>query len=175
MIAKYGADSVRMSLIIGTAAGTDSKISEPKIKGYRNFSTKLWNISRFVLMSIPDPIELEKISLVPEDQKLLDELSIIAKDITKDMEEFRFYLAGEKIYHYIWHTFADKIIEESKTKLASENPDIKTSAQRMLLEILITCLKLLHPFMPFVTEEIYSKLPITNKKLLMIETWPSIL
>ncbi len=172
MIAKYGADSVRMSLIIGTAAGTDSKISEPKIKGYRNFSTKLWNISRFVLMSIPDSIELGKISLVPEDQKLLDELSIITKDITKDMEEFRFYLAGEKIYHYIWHTFADKIIEESKTKLASENPDIKTSAQRMLLEILITCLKLLHPFMPFITEEIYSKLPLTNKKLLMIETWP---
>ena len=92
------------------------------------------------------------------------------------MDEFRFYLAAEKIYHYIWHTFADKIIEESKAKLASEDPTVKASAQKMLLEILTTCLKLLHPFMPFVTEEVYSKLPINSptdeKKLLIVEEWP---
>ena len=175
MIGKYGADAVRMSLIIGTATGTDSKLSEPKIRGYRNFSNKLWNITRFILMSIPNSTEFQKSPLTTEDQKLMGELIVITKDITKDMEEFRFYLASEKIYHYIWHTFADKIIEESKTKLASEDPSIKASAQRMLLGILTTCLKLLHPFMPFITEEIYSKLPLANKKLLMIEDWPSIL
>ena len=107
-----------------------------------------------------------------EDQKYIDDLETIIKDITKDMDEFRFYLAAEKIYHYIWHTFADKIIEESKAKLASEDPTVKASAQKMLLEVLTTCLKLLHPFMPFVTEEIYSKLPLENKKLLMVENWP---
>jgi valyl-tRNA synthetase len=73
----------------------------------------------------------------------------------------------------VWHEFADKIIEESKAKLASEDPAVKASAQRMLLEILTTSLKILHPFMPFVTEEIYSKLPVPDKKLLMIESWPA--
>ena len=173
MIAKYGADAVRMSLIIGTAAGTDSKISEPKIKGYKHFGNKLWNIARFVLMSIPDSPDFQKSEFVDEDKKLIDELEIISKDITKDMEEFRFYMAGEKIYHYVWHTFADKIIEESKAKLASDDSAIKASAQRMLLEILTTSLKILHPFMPFITEEIYSKLPISDKQLLMVEKWPA--
>ncbi|MEK7217693.1 MAG: valine--tRNA ligase [Patescibacteria group bacterium] len=172
MIGKYGADAVRMSLIIGTTAGTDSKLSEPKIRGYRNFSNKLWNIARFILMSIPDSTEFQKSLLTTEDQKLIDDLAVVSQDITKDMEEFRFYMAGEKIYHYIWHAFADKIIEESKVKLTSEDPAIKASAQRMLLEILVTCLKLLHPFMPFITEEIYSKLQIPDKQLLMVEKWP---
>ena len=100
------------------------------------------------------------------------------------MDRFRFYLAAEKIYHYVWHTFADKIIEESKVNLTSDNLATKTSAQRMLLEILATSLKLLHPFMPFVTEEIWSKLPIKDpektqsdlgagKKLLIVEEWPA--
>ncbi len=173
MIAKYGTDAVRISLVIGTAPGTDSKISEQKIKGYRNFANKLWNIARFVLMSLPENTdEVLGTDLKPEDQKNLEELAEITKDATKDMEEYRFYMAAEKIYHYVWHTFADKIIEESKTKLASEDSAVKLSAQRMLLEILVTSLKLLHPFMPFVTEEIYSKLPIAYKKLLIVENWP---
>ncbi len=173
MIAKYGTDAVRMSLIVGTAAGTDSKMSEQKIKGYRNFSNKLWNIARFVLMSLPDDAQTILTSdLTAEDQKKHVELAEIIKDVTSDMEEYRFYMAAEKIYHYAWHTFADKIIEESKANLASEDLVIKQSAQRMLFEILVTSLKLLHPFMPFVTEEIYSKLPIPDKKLLIVENWP---
>jgi len=172
MIARYGADSIRMAMIVGTSPGSDSKVSTEKFKAYKHFANKLWNIARFVLMSIPNDAKISKIALTNEDQKLLNDLKTIITDITEDMEQYRFYLAAEKIYHYIWHTFADKIIEESKTKLASEDPTIKASAQQMLLELLTTCLKLLHPFMPFITEEIYLKLPVVDKKLLMVEKWP---
>ena len=86
------------------------------------------------------------------------------------MDEFKFYYAGEKIYHYFWHTFCDKIIEESKAELNGKN---RTSTQKMLSEILLQSIKLLHPFMPFITEEVYQQLPIKNKKqTIMIELWP---
>lgn len=172
MIEKYGTDAVRMSLIVGTATGADSKISELKIKGYKHFANKLWNIARFILMSLPEKID-PNTPLVSEDKALLDELEMTVKDVTQDMDNFRFYLAAEKIYHYIWHNFADKIIEESKANLASEDSAIRASSQRMLLELLVTSLKLLHPFMPFVTEEIWSKLPSwKGKQLLIVEEWP---
>jgi valyl-tRNA synthetase len=107
-----------------------------------------------------------------DDKKILKNLEKSAKDVTKDMENFRFYAAGEKIYHYFWHTFADKIIEGAKPRLKSENQKDRLNAQYLLLETLKTNLKLLHPFMPFITEEIYQKLPILDKKLLIIEEWP---
>lgn len=172
MTKQYGTDAVRIAMIVGTSVGNDSKVSLEKFKAYKHFGNKLWNVARFILMSIPDSDDFQKFPLTPADQTLVDEIEVISKDITKDMEEFRFYMAAEKIYHYVWHTFADKIIEESKAKLASEDTNTKASAQRMLLEILTTCLKLLHPFMPFITEEIYSRLPIPDKQLLMVEKWP---
>lgn len=166
---KYGTDALRMGLVVGNTPGIDAALAEDKIKGYRNFANKIWNIARFVLMSAPEEVSAK---LTAEDQKIMDELAEFSKDMTKDMEEYRFYMAAEKIYHYVWHTFADKIIEESKAKLASEDPVVKASVQRLLMEILMTSLKLLHPFVPFVTEEIYSKLPGTTAKLLMVENWP---
>ncbi|OGM98285.1 MAG: valine--tRNA ligase [Candidatus Yanofskybacteria bacterium RIFCSPLOWO2_01_FULL_41_34] len=179
---KYGTDAFRIGLVVGNTPGTSLALAEDKIKGYKHFGNKLWNIARFVLMSLPDDMStVLKSPLTPEDQKLIDELNVSMKEITDDMDQYRFYLAAEKIYHYTWHAFADKIIEESKAKLASEDEKIRTSAQRMLIEILTTCLKTLHPFMPFITEEIYSKLPLHpppperadgGKKLLMIEDWP---
>ena len=170
---KFGTDALRMGLVVGNTPGTSLALSDDKIKGYKHFANKLWNIARFVLISLSEKIDTED-SLVPEDKALLDELEKTIKEVTKDMDNFRFYLAGEKIYHYVWHTFADKIIEDAKAKLASEDGGIKLSAQRMLLEILITSLKLLHPFMPFVTEEIWSKLPAwKGKQLLIVENWPS--
>ena len=173
IIDQYGADALRMSVLVGVGPGNDCNFDQNKVKGYKHFGNKLWNIARFVLMSLPNDIStVLKSPLTPEDQKLIDELNVSIKEITDDMDQYRFYLAAEKIYHYTWHTFADKIIEESKSKLANKDDKVKVSAQRMLLEILITCLKLLHPFMPFVTEEIYSKLPIKDKKLLMVEDWP---
>ncbi len=168
---KYGTDAFRMGLVIGNTPGTSLSLSEDKIKGYKHFTNKVWNIARFVLISVPDSIDMTA-QLTPEDEVNIDRLSVLVKEITQDMDQFRFYLAAEKIYHYIWHTFADKIIEESKLKLTSEDTQIKKSTQRMLLEILVTCLKILHPFMPFITEEIYSILPLKNKMLLIIEKWP---
>jgi len=169
---KFGMDAGRMALIVGTAPGTDSKISDDKIKGYKNFANKIWNITRFVLTSI-EGFDLDsQPKLTADDEKLLKELSETVKDITADLDNYRLYLAGEKIYHYIWHTFADIIIEDSKKTLAGDTVS-KKSAQYTLYHILTTCLKVLHPFMPFVTEEIWDSLPHPDKKMLMIETWPS--
>ncbi len=173
LIEKYGTDALRMALVVGNTPGTSLALAEDKIKGYKNFANKLWNITRFVLMSLPDDTTpLQEAPLTPADTEKLSELTAAVADITKDFEEFRFYMSAEKIYHYTWHTFADKIIEESKAALAGDDAVAKASAQRMLLEILTTCLKVLHPFMPFVTEELYSKLPLADKKLLMVTRWP---
>lgn len=169
---KYGTDALRIGLVIGNTPGTSLALSEDRIRGHKNFANKIWNASRYVLMSMKDFDTTEKPELTTEDKTTLEELDAAVSDITKDMEKFRFYIAAEKIYHYFWHTFADKVIEASKDKIKSDDTNIKLSSQWMLLEILTTCLKLLHPFMPFVTEEIYSKLPLKDKKLLLIEEWP---
>ncbi len=173
MIAKYGTDAVRMSLIIGTSAGNDSRISEDKIKGYKHFANKIWNASRFVLMNLEGFDDGSQPELTASDAQLITELNALIADVTKDIDEYRFYLAGEKLYHYFWHTFADKIIEDSKPALNGDEASARASAQYTLLHILTTCLKLLHPFMPFVTEELWSHMPIANKQLLIVENWPS--
>ncbi len=158
---KFGADAGRMALVVGTAAGTDMKISEDKIKGYRNFSNKIWNITRFVM----ENVETESLgSSTSKLDEIMDEWKKIAADITDDMENFRFHLASEKIYHYVWHRFADEIIEQSKT-----DAEIKSA----LIHIWTDCLKILHPFMPFVTEEIWALLPAEKRNLLMVEKWPT--
>jgi valyl-tRNA synthetase len=169
---RFGIDALRMSLVVGTAPGTDVKLSEDKIKGYKNFANKIWNITRFVLTSVEGVNIDAKPELSTKDEKILAELTEMTKDVTKDIEEYRFYLASEKIYHYIWHTFADIIIEESKGALNGTDELAKKSIQYTLYKILITTLKLLHPFMPYVTEEIWDSLPHKDKKMLMIETWP---
>lgn len=174
MINKYGADALRMGLIIGSAIGSDIKFDEQKVKGYKLFGNKLWNITRFVLTNTQNFNEKPKM-VTPEDKLLLDELALLVKDVTLDLEEYRLYLAGEKLYHYIWHTFADKIIEDSKKKLLSEEAQVRSSVQYTLREILETSLKMLHPFMPFITEEIWSHLPNRKEKdLLMVTKWPSV-
>jgi valyl-tRNA synthetase len=171
---KFGTDAGRMALIVGNTPGTDMKMSEDKIKAYKNFSNKIWNITRFVLENT-DGAETEKIETTEADQGLLDELSALVADMTKDMENFRFYMASEKIYHYLWHRFADIILEESKKIFASGEEPEKSSRKQALLEILKTSIKLLHPFMPHVTEELWSMMPQKNKEknLLMVEKWPT--
>jgi valyl-tRNA synthetase len=117
-----------------------------------------------------------KVSLSAKDKKTLKDFQKIVKGITKDMDDFKFYIAAEKIYHYFWHTFCDKIIEEQKVRLNGENIKEKQASQYLLLAILADCLKTLHPFMPFVTEEIYQQLPNPpaggKQKYLMVESWP---
>jgi len=174
VIAKYGADAVRMSLVIGTGPGNDSKMSEDKIKAYKNYANKLWNITRFVLSSTED------ISYNPNfkdytdsDQKLINERDGILENITKEMGEYKFYLVGDKIYQYTWARFADVIIEESKPILSGTDNIAKNSREQFLLDTLKKIIITLHPFMPFVTEEIWSMLPVENKNLLMVTAWPT--
>ena len=169
----YGTDALRMALMVGNTPGSDPIIYEEKIRGYRNFTNKVWNASRFVLMNLQDFNPNKKPKLGKKDEKTLRDLKRLSKEITKLMESFKFYRAAEKLYHYFWHVFADKIIEGQKTKLNGPDKKKKQAAQYLLMEVLKTNLKLLHPFIPFITEEIYQVLPIKNKKeFLMIEDWP---
>lgn len=164
----YGTDAVRMGFMAGTSAGNDPVISEDKIRGYRNFATKIWNAARFILMSKPSKIT-PKPKLSPTDKKNIKKLGEVKSTVTKHIEKFEFHLAAEKIYHYFWHTFADKVIEAAKPRLKSGNIKDKAAAYLMLQTILVACLKMLHPFMPFVTEEIYGK--FFPGKSLIIEKW----
>jgi valyl-tRNA synthetase len=154
IIEKYGADALRMGLLVGTAIGNDVKFDEQKIRGYKNFANKVWNITRFILSHGTEG-ELKR--------EIVEEFEALTKDVTADMENYRFYLAAEKLYAYIWHRLADEIIEESKGK-----PEYGAT----LSYILENSLKLLHPFMPFITEEIWQEIK-GNRSLLMVEKWPA--
>ncbi len=172
---KFGTDAFRMGMVIGNTPGTSLALSEDKIKAYKLFANKIWNITRFVLSNSEEykGNKLSKEELTPSDSLYIDELENLTKDVTSDMDNYKFYLAAEKLYHYVWHTFADKIIEESKENLKSEDKKVSESAQYTLRHILETSLKLLHPFMPFITEEIWSNLDYReNSLLLMVTEWP---
>ncbi len=182
IIETYGADALRMALMVGNLPGNDLPLSEDKVRGYRNFANKIWNAARFVLQNTEDynspqpPLKLrggakaqsEAGELLPEDKKILRNLDQFAAQVTKKLEKFDLAHAAEDLYHYFWHTFADKIIEESKPKLADNKK--RASAQLMLKTLLETQLKLLHPFMPFVTEAVWR---LNHKDLIMIQKWPS--
>jgi valyl-tRNA synthetase len=174
MAEKFGTDAVRMSLIVGTAPGADSKISEQKIKAYKHFANKLWNIARFIVENTTDILD-EEPDYMEEDRARLAEHAALVQEVTADLERYQLHLAAEKLYHYIWHTFADVIIEASKTPLRGTDAAARSSAQWMLNTLLRSSLKLLHPFMPFVTEEIWSLLArrAEERDLLMVERWPN--
>lgn len=184
---KYGTDAFRIGLVVGNTPGTSLALDENRIKGYRNFANKIWNAARFVLQNEKSQNTNHKIQtnskykilnskqfpkLTKQDKQNLKELNKLVKETTKLMDDFKFYLAAEKLYHYFWHVFADKIIEESKPRLVSDDEKDRAAALYVLIENLTTLLKLLHPFMPFITEEIWSRVPQKNKKLLIIEGWP---
>ncbi len=169
MINKYGADALRMGLIVGSAIGSDVKFDENKIKGYKLFANKLWNITRFILENTSPNDGVASYTEV--DAVHMSAFTTLAQDITDDLEQYRIYLAAEKIYHYIWDTFASSLLEESKQVFKSGTPEEIASRKTLLIAILTDSLKLLHPFMPFVTEEIWGSLN-PEKKLLMVEPWP---
>ncbi len=180
MTAKYGTDALRMALVVANPAGSDTALSENKIKGYKNFANKLWNISRFVFSNTEGiildetPITEEQKNITADaDKILIQEYVEIIKDITADLEAYRFHLASEKIYHYVWDRYAAIIIEESKAVLANDQDiQAKTSRQYTLLLILKNIIAVLHPFMPFITEEIWSHICKKEKELLIIAPWP---
>lgn len=174
---KYGTDALRMALLVGNTPGMDMALSEDKIRGYKHFSNKLWNIARFVLANTEGLTAEDGANeslLLAGDQKILADFRIMAADVTKDIEEYRVYMAAEKLYHFVWHTFADSIIEESKPRLMGGEQDAR-GARVLLHRLLTDCLKLLHPFMPFITEEIWQSMATRPADhLLMVETWPVI-
>ena len=144
-----------------------------KIRGYKHFANKIWNASRFVVMNTKDSNLNNKPKLTDKDNAYLAELSLLTEETTNEIEKYNLYLASEKLYHYFWHTFADKIIEEVKERIYNGTEEEKASAIWTLNEILITCLKLLHPFMPFITEEVWGLLNGDSTKEMLIRTpWP---
>jgi valyl-tRNA synthetase len=170
----YGADALRMGLVVGNTPGTDLALDENKIKGYRNFANKIWNISRFILSRV-DPEIFTRPLLKPQpktdaDNFILNEERLLIEDITSLMEEFRFYLAGEKIYHYAWHKLADKYIESAKSQLSDDS--LKENTSIILRWLLERLLKMLHPFMPFLTETIWQNIPHKDSAPLIIQRWP---
>ncbi|MHB8710015.1 MAG: valine--tRNA ligase [Minisyncoccota bacterium] len=169
--AKFGADAARMALIVGNTPGTDMRMSEDKIKGYKHFANKLWNIARFVLENAKaDASELSSFSTY--ERELLETFENLTREVTQDIEEYRIYLAAEKIYHYAWHELADKILEESKPILAGADVGARASRAHLLVTLLDRTLRLLHPFMPFLTEEIWQSMPTKNSEFLMVASWP---
>ncbi|MFA5997586.1 MAG: valine--tRNA ligase [Candidatus Paceibacterota bacterium] len=170
---KYGADALRIGLVIGNTPGNDIALAEDKIKGYKHFCNKIWNGTRFTLTNAGDTtLDTPRPALTERDEEILRELNVATESITSHYENFRFHLAGEELYHYFWNTFADTIIEEMKPRLLGDDEAPKKAAQWVLLQILATNIKMLHPFIPFITEELWGLLPKENKSLLIIEPWP---
>jgi valyl-tRNA synthetase len=167
---KFGADAGRMALIVGTAPGTDSKIDENKIKGYKNFANKIWNITRFVQTNTKD-LDLN-CGLTLDDAKIYSDWKIVAKKITNNIENYQIHLAADSIYHYIWDTFASTILEDSKSLLNSDDISVKNSRMKLLYLLLTETITVLHPFMPFVTEEIWQIINQDKDVLpLMTNSW----
>ncbi len=175
MAKEYGADALRMGLLSGTAIGNDIRFDENKVRGYKKFSNKVWNITRFILTSVEDFDGSVSVKHSQRDEEILANLDLLIKDSSKDFDSFNLYLASEKIYHYIWHELADIILEESKEILSGTDAEARVSRQQVLVNCLITSLKLLHPFMPFVTEAIWQELPayMKDSDILMVAKWPT--
>ncbi|MBQ4004679.1 MAG: valine--tRNA ligase, partial [Firmicutes bacterium] len=181
VIDTYGADALRFMLLSGISPGSDIRYQVEKVEGARNFANKLWNASRFAIMNIKDeegnflPIASEAdAKLQAEDRWILQTINDALPEINQNMERFEFALAAQKIYELIWGEFCDWYIELIKPRLYGEDEADKASARYCLVKCLKSLLKLLHPFMPFITEEIWSFLPkdADAKQFLMLEGWP---
>mgnify|MGYP004508863217 FL=1 len=171
MVDKYGADALRFNLITGNSPGNDMRFYVEKCEAMRNFCNKIWNASRFVMMNLTiDKNELpEKLEI--EDKWILSKLNDVVKEVCENMNAFELGVAAGKIYDFIWDSYCDWYIELTKPRLSGENEESKLAAQKVLLYVLTEILKLLHPFMPFITEEIWQALPHEGEAL-MIERYP---
>jgi len=173
VIDKFGADALRFSLVMGVAPGNDVRMSEEKIESFRNFANKIWNASRFVLMNLQGftskGIDVSKLSLA--DKWILTRFQDTVRTITDNLESFDLGLAATNLYDFVWSTFCDWYIEAAKQGLYAEDGDVKETTQEVLLYVLTGMLKLLHPYMPFITEEVYGYLPGVEGMLISAE-WP---
>jgi len=181
MTEKYGADATRLALIIGAGPGNDVKLSEEKIAGYRNFTNKLWNISRYILGvigEIPAPKNSPEGNTLA-DKWILQELDRVIDAVTEHLIKYEFTLAGELLRDFTWSSLADWYLEISKIQITSGVPQVAQNTKLILAHCLRNILKLWHPFMPFVTEVIWesssrNEKPENKKEFLMIETWPEV-
>jgi valyl-tRNA synthetase len=173
MTAKYGTDALRFALVFNTAPGTDMAMAEDKIKGMKHFANKLWNIARFILASV-ETNDFQWEAKTDADKDILSKLDQTIKESTEYLENYHLHEAAQSIYQFAWHELADVYLEASKEQL--QNPELAENTKKILLHNLIMVLKLLHPFMPFVTEEIWSRLTeaklLSKADLLMVSSWP---
>ena len=182
VIDKYGTDSLRFSLILGISAGNDIRYMPEKLDQASNFANKIWNAAKFITMNIEneeDIINLKNENMLNEklhieDKWIINKLDKTIVEVTRNMENYDLGVALDKVYNFIWDEFCDWYIEMVKPRLYSENKETKLIAEYVLNSVFRTALKLLHPFMPFVTSEIYSKLVKYDDKDLMISDWPTI-
>ena len=176
MAEKFGADALRFNLITGNSPGNDTRFYTEKCEAMRNFANKIWNASRFVMMNLTiDRYDLPAADkLEREDKWVLSKLNRLVKEVTENLDSFEIGVASAKVYDFIWDTYCDWYIELTKTRLNGTDEDAKLTAQNVLCYVLVTLLKLLHPFMPFITEEIYQALPKCDgaEDILMTAQWP---
>ncbi len=173
MAEKYGADALRFNLITGNSPGNDMRFYVEKCEAMRNFANKIWNASRYVLMNltIGEPGLPAREDLEQEDKWVLSKLNTLIREVTANLDAYEIGVASSKVYDFIWDTYCDWYIELTKTRLYSENEKSKLAAQKVLVYVLDQTLRLLHPFMPFITEEIWQAIPHAGKFLISAE-WP---
>jgi valyl-tRNA synthetase len=176
LVNKYGADATRFGVIYQAMGQQDIHFSEEDIVMAKRFANKIWNASRFVLIQLGDhktkPLSYKQITnsafqskLTPADKKIIKKLHQTIKDVDKDLDNFKFGQAAHKVYDYFWHDLCDTYIEAAKQQEGEKT-------KKVLSYVLINSLKLLHPFLPFVTESVYQKLPFKQKQMLITENWP---
>ncbi|MEI6144544.1 MAG: valine--tRNA ligase [Candidatus Berkelbacteria bacterium] len=189
LIAKYGTDALRMALIVGSTPGQDVAVGESKIKGYRNFTNKIWNASRFVSLRVTDgdlqsgelgeakitDLNIDEKLLTPADKKILDSHKSIKSKVASHIDKFQFSLAGEELYEYFWHEFCDEYIEATKDQLSADSYQLVANTKKILIKILKESLVLMHPYVPFVTDAVWQELREFVPGLadsIMISNWP---
>lgn len=179
IIDQYGADSLRFSVLSGTTMGNDVRYIPEKLEQASNFANKIWNAAKFIIMNTPDKENVKNVlnsidnaSLAIEDKWILNMLNKLVADVTRNIENYDLGVALDKIYNFVWNEFCDWYIEMVKPRIYSENEETKLVVSSVLNYVLSVSLKLLHPFMPFVTSEIYENLVKVDDKDLMISEWP---
>ena len=175
VIDKYGADALRLTLITGNAPGNDMRFYWERVESSRNFANKVWNASRFIMMNLGDeqPTKPEDADLLPVDKWILSKVNTLAKDVTENMDKYELGIAVQKVYDFIWEEFCDWYIEIAKVRLykKEEDPKAANTALWVLKTVLTNALKMLHPYMPFITEEIFCTL-CPKEETIMLAPWP---
>ena len=173
VIDKYGADALRMTLMTGNAPGNDMRFYWERVEASRNFANKVWNASRFIMMNVEKAPESQAAlsDLTMADRWILSKVNTLAKDVTENMDKYELGIALQKVYDFIWEEFCDWYIEMVKPRLYSDEDTTKAAAIWTLKTVLIQSLKLLHPYMPFITEEIFCNLQ-EEEPSIMISSWP---